>query len=201
MNDKNKGFSLIEILVVIGVFSGLVTVITGIFVSNLRMQRKAMATQRTLGEISYVMEYINRTARMAITDDAGDCIGSDNAYYTYDVPGGDDGVGEALQFMYIDENREEKCVRFFLDEDDGVMKKGIREGGDWSDYDLTSGFLDIRDFYVYVNVHPDGDGTLYEDQPSATVHLEVEETDIGWWDVKLQSTITRRSLDIERDDE
>lgn len=190
-NKKNKkGFTLIELLVVIGVFSGIVTFIVGIFITNLKMQRKTMTVQKTIGEISYAMEYMGRSIRMAQNDYEGTCLEEGEKGYTYGVPAG----GNGIQFI----NYEGDCVKFFLE--DGLLKKGVRETGVWNDYRVTSGLLEIQNFRTSANVSPPptGSGQLYLDQPSVTLFLKVKETEEDWWQTRIQSTITRRRLDFER---
>jgi prepilin-type N-terminal cleavage/methylation domain-containing protein len=186
---ENKGFTIIELLVVIGVFSGVITFIVGIFVSNFKMQRRTMTVQKTIGEISYALEYMSRAIRMARNDVSGSCLEeSDPEGYTYGTPT----QGNGIQFIDYQNN----CVKFFLE--DGLLKKGIRETGTWNTYKLTSGLLEVQSFEATSNVLPGGSGDLYVDQPSVTLLMEVEETDHQWWKTKVQSTITRRRLDINR---
>ncbi len=186
---KEKGFTLIELLVVIGVFSGVITFIVGIFVANFEMQRKTMTVQKTIGEISYAMEYMSRAIRMAKNDESGNCLEESNSEgYTYGIPA----EGNGIQFI----DYQNRCVKFFLE--DGLLKKGIRESGTWNKYKLTSGLLEVQSFESTSNVLPGGSGELYVDQPSVTLLMDIEETDQNWWKTRIQSTITRRRLDIDR---
>lgn len=193
---NKKGFSLIELLVVIGVFSGLMVVITGIFIANFKMQRKTMAIQKTIGEISYATEYMGRAIRMAKNDYEGECLEEDNPKgYTYGTP--EDNLENPQQgIQFIDYNGD--CIKFFLDESENVLKKGVRDGGVWDEYKLTSGLLDIKEFHSTSNVLPGGEGILFLDQPSVTLSLRVEETSSKWWETRIQTTVTKRRLDIER---
>lgn len=188
---KQSGLTLIELLVVIGIFSGLMTVITGIFIANFEMQRQTMAVQKTIGEISYAMEYMGRSIRMAKNDENGTCLEeADSRGYTYGIPE----EGEGIQFI----NYKDECIKFFREDD--VIKKGVWTGTDWREYNLTSGLLDIKAFRTTSNVLP-GDEDLYIDQPSVTLFLKVEETSSYWWQTRFQTTITRRKLDVERTNE
>lgn len=198
MKNKNKkGFSLIELLVVIGIFSGLMLLITGMFLANFELQRKTMAVQKTIGELSYAVEYMGRAIRMAKNDHEGTCLEEANAEgYTYGTPT----EGNGIQFI----DYKGQCIKFYLDASEGVIKKEIKEGGSWvHEYKLTSGLLGIDSFRTSTNVSPDGNGTLYEDQPSVTLFLKVaakkgENTTKTWWKTRIQTTVTRRRLDIER---
>ena len=192
---NQKGLTLIEILVVVGVFAGLTTLITGIFLANFEMQRRTMAIQKTIGEISYAVEYMGRAIRMARNDHEATCLEENEEGFTYGIPE----EGNGIQFI----DYQEECVKFFLDEDEGVIKKGIKDGDDWIEYNLTSGILRFEAFESDANVTPENEEDLYIEQPSATILLSVEalkgeRSDSAWWDAEIQTTITRRRLDIER---
>ena len=156
--------------------------------------------QKTIGEISYAIEYMGRAIRMAQNDYDNECLVEDDPELTYGLPedeNGDDQQG--IQFI----DYKDECTKFFLDEDQGVIKKGVSEDGqDWTHYPLTSGILDINAFKVSRNVVPDGAGEFYVDQPAVTLLLDVEtmrgRSDEVWWDQVIQTTVTRRRLDIER---
>ena len=196
---NEKGLTLIEILVVIGVFAGLTTLISGIFLANHEMQRRTMAIQKTIGEMSYAVEYMGRAIRMARNDHEGECLEEGEEGFTYGIPRDDEG-DEQQGIQFID--YQEDCIKFFLD-DNGVIKKGVREDGDWTEYRLTSGILRFNAFESDANVTPENEDDLYIEQPSATILLDVEalkgeRSEATWWDAEVQTTITRRRLDIER---
>lgn len=196
---KESGLTLIEILVVISVFAGMISIISGIFIANSRIQRRGIAVQKTLGEVSYATEYMTRSMRMAKSDDAGTCLSSGHEYYTYEVIDGGNGI------QYVD--YMDRCVNFFLDHDEGVIKRGIFDDGVWEDYYLTSGVLHIENLYFSTNVTPDsGTPDIFEEQPAVTFVIEVDEMDpdeteagTGLWSTNVQASVTRRKLDIERD--
>ena len=202
--QNEKGLTLVEILVVIGIFAGLTTLISGIFLANHEMQRRTMAIQKTIGEMSYAIEYMGRAIRMAQNDHEGEClvegIEEGKEGFTYGIPKDDEGdEQQGIQFIDYQEN----CIKFFLDEDEGIIKKGVREDGDWTEYKLTSGILKFNAFESDANVTPDNEDDLYVKQPSATILLDVEAlkgeaSDATWWDAEVQTTITKRRLDIER---
>ena len=61
----NKGYTLIEILVAVGIFITIIAAPTGFFVSSLKGQQKTLSSQKVLDESSYALEYISRALRMA----------------------------------------------------------------------------------------------------------------------------------------
>ncbi len=195
---NEKGFTLIEILVVVGVFSGLVSLLVGVFLTNQELQRRTMAIQRTMSDTSYAIEHISRAIRMAQNDEDGDCLNyipEDNKFYTFNYSDSD----AKSDIIFID--YDGRCVRFFLEE--GRLKKRITDDGTTNTYNLTSKGVDIKEFITFINVYPDGaSGEIYEDQPSVTLFFDLEakrlKGDGSWWDARVQTTVTRRKLDLER---
>ena len=65
---SGAGFTLLEILVVLGIFSVLAIVIVDVFLLALHSQRQASFRQETVANLRYVMETISRQTRMAEID-------------------------------------------------------------------------------------------------------------------------------------
>lgn len=67
-SQKNQGFTLIEILVVLGIFSVLMVVIVNVFLLSLNSQRQSSLRQQTLANLRYVSETIVRKIRTSEID-------------------------------------------------------------------------------------------------------------------------------------
>lgn len=74
--QRRGGFTLLEIIVVLAIFSTLVVLITNVFLTTLRAQRQTSYRQKTLSQIRQVMETIARQVRISEID-----------YSAYDVDG------------------------------------------------------------------------------------------------------------------
>lgn len=61
----NNGFTLLEILIAIGIFSMVISVAVGIFVRSSGSQKKIIELSDTQREASYLMETVSRELRMA----------------------------------------------------------------------------------------------------------------------------------------
>lgn len=59
----NKGFTLLELIVAIGVFSTVISASTGIFISTLTAQRKAIALQNIQDNIRFAAESMAKEIR------------------------------------------------------------------------------------------------------------------------------------------
>ena len=62
---KNSGFTLVETLVAVGIFSLVISVAVGIFVGSSSSQKKIVELFDTQREASYLMETVSRELRMA----------------------------------------------------------------------------------------------------------------------------------------
>ena len=62
---KNSGLTLIEVLVAMGIFSMVISVAIGIFVSGSNSQRRILGINTAQREAGYLMETISRELRMA----------------------------------------------------------------------------------------------------------------------------------------
>jgi prepilin-type N-terminal cleavage/methylation domain-containing protein len=71
---KNSGLTLIEVLVAMGIFSVVISVAVGIFISGSNSQRKILELNSTRGEANYLMETISRELRMATAIDADEGV-------------------------------------------------------------------------------------------------------------------------------
>jgi len=66
LNVKMKmGFTLIEMLVAIGIFAIMTVALTGIFISATQSQSHTLYTQELMSQSSYALEYMGRILRMA----------------------------------------------------------------------------------------------------------------------------------------
>lgn len=187
-NRLQKGFSLVEIMVAVAIFSVVISVASMSFILAIKSQKKSLAEQELLAQTSYVMEYMSRALRMAKKDLSGDCIA---AKTNYGRPYGN----SSIRFLNY-EGATGECQEFFLDVD-GQLK--MRKSSDdtaanfGAAVPLTSATLTIDpgsvQFYLI------GESQFDNIQPRVTIFLDIdgkEQTDI-----KIQTTISQRNLDIE----
>lgn len=170
---QNKGFTIIEMVVAVAVFTLLVGATSGVFVSSIRNQRQSLATQEVLDQTSYLMEYMSRSLRMARKDTAGACTGTVKLNYAFS--------GQCLKFL----NYSGQCRQFCLD--------GSRIKDEDGNY-LTSANLQISNFNVTLSgaSQPPADYL----QPRVTFSLNIagqEQTTM-----KIQTTISQRNLDVRK---
>ncbi|MFH1423492.1 MAG: prepilin-type N-terminal cleavage/methylation domain-containing protein [Candidatus Nealsonbacteria bacterium] len=177
----NKGFTLIEMVVAVAIFTLLVGATSGVFVSSIKNQKHGLATQEILDQTSYLMEYISRALRMAVKDDISsggvvkNCLSGSRVNYEFDA------INQCLNFR----NYQNECQQFCLE---GTRLKD--ENGDY----LTSESLQVSDFSVILS----GERQLPFDslQPRVTISLNITGREQS--SVKIQTTISQRNLDVRR---
>ncbi len=175
--NKNKGLTLIEILVTVLIFSIIIGAAIGVFVSAIKLQRYNLTHQQLLSQVSFAVEYMDRTIRMAQKDD-DTCFGTSN--YNPNT-----GINDNIQFKTY----HDQCWRFFLE--NGQLK--IDRDGE--EYDLTSDNFEVSNFNVVVSGDISGESPNL--QPKVTIFIEIEAKDSGQQPrIKIQTTISQRNLDL-----
>lgn len=175
--QNNKGFTLIEMVVAVAIFTLLVGTTSSVFLSSIRNQKQSLASQEILDQTSYAMEYMSRSLRMAKKDMTGTCTGIAKLNYVFD----DQLPVKCLKFL----NYRDECQQFCLE---GTRLKD--EDGNY----LTSTNLQVLNFAVVLNgvAQPPIDYL----QPMVTISLNIagrEESAI-----KVQTTVSQRNLDVRR---
>ncbi|MEA3292914.1 MAG: prepilin-type N-terminal cleavage/methylation domain-containing protein [Patescibacteria group bacterium] len=182
-SKKSNGFSLVEVLVTLFVFSLIITITMGIFVSVLKMQKRAQSAIKISNEASYAMEYMSRAIRMAQYDENGNCGANLNYEKTSD----------GIKFKGYDG----KCRQFSCELDSGGtnvyrLKEIIDNGGVLQENYLTSSELNIVSF----NVGPEYGWNPTDDiQPRITISLEIKGITKNPAELKIQTTLSQRNID------
>ena len=61
-----RGFTLLEVLVALGIFAGLLTVGITIYMQVVRLQRETVRTQQAAQDFRYVMDFMSRDLRKSV---------------------------------------------------------------------------------------------------------------------------------------
>lgn len=182
---KKEGYTLIEVLVAIAIFSTAIAITTSFFISSFRSQNRALSIRETIDNTSYVMGDITRALRMARKDRDGSCI---TAGTNYEITRG----GKGIKF----ENYEEPpvCQEFYWEINDDRLYES-KDGADG--IPLTSSSLEVTQFQFQLS----GESQLDDEQPRATVLLEIAKKGPSgptFTKIRAQTTISQRNLDIMR---
>ena len=216
----SRGFTLIELIVVIAVFLFVVGTAVGIFISIVRHQRIILSEQELLNQTSFALEHMSKALRMAGKDLTGECLGGqDYARYNYLLTHKNPSTGfyEGIKFINQSDINEKTgkavCQEFYLDIDDSdpeyiiTVLKEIKDDGPW--VALTSDKFTINFIRFGINgengssddpIGAAGDNGI---QPRVTIYLDIQ-TKIKGVDgqlvqpaKKIQTTISQRDLNVQ----
>jgi len=185
---KNKnGFTLVELMVSVFVFSLIVGAIMGIFISGIETQKRILRDQKIISELSYAMEHISRSLRMAIRDNDGDCI---NQGYNYQLIG-----NSGIRFL----NYKNQCQEYYLNLEEGKIYEKKSEDENYNPntlpLKLTSENVIISRFYF--NEGGSGWHSSSGNQPKVMMNLQFKAIDDDLATI-LQTTISQRNINISQ---
>ena len=185
---KNAGFNLIELLVAVSLFGLLAVALIGIFVSSLNAQASVLQNQELFSQASYAVDYMDRSIRMALRDETGDCTGSANKNYS---------TSSGITFLAFDTIAGDyRCKRFYLE--DGKIKE--RKSTDKTAANLGTG-VELTSSKVKVNSLVFGD-VVNVAQPQITISLNMVSNNTRRLDplpsIILQTTLSQRNLNISQ---
>ncbi len=173
----NKGFTLIEMLVVALILIILMGAIIGVFVSVVKVQRYTLAAQSMLDQTSYTMEYMSRHLRMA-REAKDDSHISKNRTYEEANSCNEEGC-TAINFLNYNEEK-----RAFVD------WNGFYEYKDGDYISLLGSGLKVNNFNIHIE---EIEGFL---QPRVTFFLDIEADSLDFNpNIKIQTTVSQRDLD------
>lgn len=175
---KNRGVTLIEILVVISVFSIFLTSVVSLFASAMKEQRKGLDKAYLLNQGSFTAEYVSRALRMAQKDSTGACI---TRGLNYQITRGGNGI------RFLNYRTGINCQEFYLE--NGKIK--VEKAG--TSIDLTPDGLSVEALNFDLSGEDQDDGL----QGKVTFTWQLRSTGLAIQDLKLQTTVSQRELDIK----
>ena len=183
IRKSGAGFTLIEMMVAVAIFSLMVGTIINIFMWGIREQRRALATQKLLDETSYALEYMSRSIRMAKKDDVSgvNCLTGDKTNYEITARGG-------LRFV----NYKNECQEFFSKNNQLKEEKA----GSTLPMTSTNTKIEALRFSLIGQNQPPTDNL----QPRVTIFLDIKgagQKPEEKPQIKIQTTISQRNLDIQ----
>jgi len=183
---KNKGLTLIELLVATVMMSLVIAAIVVIFTASIRGQIRNLASQELSDQTSYVVEYISRALRMAKKDSDGLCTG--DASLNYIKTHSNNGI----KFL----NYRDECQEFYWATTTDTSKL-VEEVGGGSAVDLTSDELEVVSFKIGPNDSWDDGDSL---QPRVTMFFDIKSKASGIKasqqpEIIIQATVSQRNLD------
>ena len=183
------GFTLVEMMVAVLVFSIIIASISGIFVFGIREQRKILTSQILLDQVSYALEYMSRSLRMAakeLNSPLTTCLTTYGSNYeTYDS-------GTRLRF--INHLQGDDCQEFYL-ENNQLKYKREAASTTPKTFELTSNDLKV----TFLKFDLSGQSQTDKLQPRVSFYLEIEGKGFPTAQpkLKIQSSVSQRMPDAQ----
>ena len=121
---QQKGFTLIELVVVLAVFMMILDVAVSMFISMIQHQKIVLQDQQLLSQVSFVLDTMSDSLRTASVDNLGSCLVDDSGFshqgdvYLLTHYNMEEGYYQGIAFI----SRDTRCREFFLDKD-GILKE------------------------------------------------------------------------------
>jgi len=192
--NKNKGFTIIELAVVMAIFLFIISAALGIFISVVKSQRIVLANAQIINEISYIEEYMAKAIRMAQADSgSATCVGENNIYQLtrYSAP-------DYYGIKFFNANSD-TCQEFYWNNNDKILYD-LRGAVNPPEIALSSASLRINSVKFYT-IPPANCGVSSEcvvsrngdlSQPRITISINV--TDASGINRVIQITVSGRNL-------
>ena len=115
LRNSQKGFTLIELIVVLAVFVFVIDATVTIFVSVVHHQKRIVDQQEMVNQINYATETLSQSLRNAKSDSTGACLNKTGSTYILTRRAAD-GFYQGVRFI----DSDGLCQEFFLDSDGAV---------------------------------------------------------------------------------
>jgi len=185
-NSKRWGFTLVEILTAISLFSIIIVSLFGFFHSAFLSQGKSLNSIYLLDNASFLSEYMARAIRMAQKDINGNCIAAKANFYQPE--------SNHIKFLKYNSATStlatttiNECQEFFLQ--DGALMLG--KDGDFQA--LTPADIVVSNLSFYISGGEQSDFL----QPRVTFVLKMENQKKPIQSINIQTTVSQRQLDVE----
>lgn len=200
-----KSFTLVEILVGVFIFSLLVVLSSGIFVSGLRNQKYSIDNVKLLNQVSYAIEYMGRSLRMAkkelkpLPTDPPSCLVTPGfgVGYNYET----NAARDRIRFL----NYENRCQEFFFS--NGQMMERLSNNNSASDPSFSNYAVPITsdDFEItFFRIDPYSTSWSQPPidtnnlQPRVTIIFEIKARGKSQPKLMVQTAVSQRNLDVQR---
>ena len=220
-HSSQSGFSLIEMIVSLALFSVVVTIAVGALLALIATNRQLQAEQSVMTNLSFALDSMTREIRTGTSYfcDAQNNYNAARKIFRDGVNGTpatdvdselgdetDDCVdgrnGRKIHGIAFKESGDsitsaagEDRILYFFDEDENKIYR--RVGAGQAQSIVSSGiYINDAEFYVTGSAPQHGSGATDDDQALVTIFIEASETDDLDKVYTIQTTITQRTLDI-----
>lgn len=178
---RQWGFTLVEIMVSLAIFSLVIAVVLQLFFYAGRAHRIILAKSQIMGEMAYNLEHISRGLRMAKKTQDTDCLSEKGLNFEKTVAGG-------IKFQTVNSSGQVECVEYYVS--NGVLMEHRRNPEREFDLPITSPAISVSQFSIAEYGWPQSDRL----QPRVTLHIKMEGRENQ--SMENQITVSQRDLDI-----
>ena len=196
LHNKQLGFTLIEMIVSLAVFSIVIAIAVGALLMLIANNKKVQNEQSVMTNLSFALDSMTREIRTGTDYYCVDSIPAD-AFDIDDWTGGDDcstngDIGIAFVEAGDSITAGDSRIAYFYDASEQKLYRKV--GGDDSQSIVSSGIeiLDADFFITGADRLTDGNTS----QPSVTIRIEAQEVGGGEKTYFIQTAVTQRQLDI-----
>lgn len=205
--SKNSGFTLIEMIVSLGVFSIVVTTAVGALLMLISTNQQLQAEQSVMTNLSFALDTMTREIRTGLNYYCADSSGGDNLVFanghealassTKDCVNVRMGSKQGISFFEGGSSLSQGIDRRILYYYDADLRTILRKLGNGDPESIVSSGLIIEDVQFYVTGSSKLKDSGDTDQPTVTVYIvATEKEDADSKRYYLQTTITQRILDL-----
>lgn len=153
---NKKGFTLVEMVIVLAIFVTAILIITDIFMTSTRAQRKVAIVQKVQSDARYAMEKITEEIRLGTID--------------YSYYGGEIQTNPQETLALLDADNEQII---FKKQNKGV-EMSVDGGSSWGDLTGKGVKVENLQFYISPEQDPFAEGSTVDSQPRVTIVLIVK---------------------------
>ncbi|MBZ1348463.1 MAG: prepilin-type N-terminal cleavage/methylation domain-containing protein [Candidatus Nealsonbacteria bacterium] len=198
-NNNKTGFTLVEVIVAVTVFTIIIGIVMLIFSWVIETQEKTLASQELLFQTSFLMEHMGKSLRMAkkeLSHPPTQCLDTVGRGFNFET---NPPINNRIRFI----NDDNLCQEFFLS--GARLKKRISTNDNADRFKaplyLTPPYLEVVSFRVNLIGAGQIDtlGQIDRIQPRVTLFLEIRRAGPKPGllpSVKIQTTLSQRDLDI-----
>jgi prepilin-type N-terminal cleavage/methylation domain-containing protein len=200
VNEANKlmklkarqGFSLVEMLVAVALFSGVMLIGVGALLALIDANKKAQAINSVMNNLNFAIESISRNIRVGTTYHCEP--NASPVPVNIDIPQDCINGGKLLAFEASKGDPEDKTDQVIYRLRDNMLEKSEKGGAEGTFVSIIAPEVLIEKFVFYV------DGTLSSDSMQPRVVMIIQGTagidEKIKTEFNLQTTISQRVLDI-----
>lgn len=180
-----KGFTLVEIIVSITIFSLLILATFGVYLSTFRKHRQALMSQIVNEELQYVIETISRDIRESYL--MARSIAEERILLDHPTKNISDATCDP-------DNCCAGCLRYRFNA--MAYRIEVQGRGDGSFIELTSSRIRVESVDFNIPTRDISQPNYFEDQPKVTILIRARATNdtLGTSEAILQTTITQKEV-------